>query len=54
MKNRRRIHCNDFKAQVALESIKAIRTVQQIAAELASLVPVGLRAPCTSPSSRSL
>ena len=33
MKNRRRIHSADFKARVALEAIKGIRTVQQIAAE---------------------
>ena len=33
MKNKRRIHSAEFKARVALEAIKGIKTVQQIAAE---------------------
>jgi transposase-like protein len=33
MKSKRRNHSAEFKARVALEAIKAIKTVQQIAAE---------------------
>lgn len=33
MKNKRRIHSAEFKARVALEAIKGLKTVQQIAAE---------------------
>jgi putative transposase len=33
MKNKRRIHSAEFKARVALEAIKSIKTVQEIAAD---------------------
>lgn len=33
MKNKRRIHSAEFKARIALEAIKGLKTVQQIAAE---------------------
>jgi transposase-like protein len=33
MKQARRKHSSEFKARVALEAIKAVKTVQQIAAE---------------------
>ena len=33
MKNKRRNHSAEFKARVALEAIKGLKTVQQIAAE---------------------
>jgi transposase-like protein len=33
MKNKRRIHSAEFKARVALEAIKGIKTVQEIAAD---------------------
>ncbi|NBV86300.1 MAG: transposase [Verrucomicrobia bacterium] len=33
MKNKRRIHRAEFKARIALEAIKGLKTVQQIAAE---------------------
>ena len=33
MKNKRRIHSAEFKARIALEALKGLKTVQQIAAE---------------------
>lgn len=33
MKNKRRIHSAEFKARIALEAIKGLKTLQQIAAE---------------------
>jgi transposase len=33
MKNKRRIHSAEFKARVALDAIKGIKTVQEIAAD---------------------
>jgi len=33
MKNKRRVHSAEFKARVALEAIKGLKTVQQIAAD---------------------
>jgi transposase-like protein len=33
MKNNRRIHSAEFKARIALEALKGLKTVQQIAAE---------------------
>jgi hypothetical protein len=33
MKNKRRIHTAEFKARIALEAVKGLKTVQQIAEE---------------------
>lgn len=34
MKQKRRNHSGEFKARIALEALKGVKTVQQIAAEI--------------------